>query len=156
LLLAAELHAPLPADPRSAGTDGADLTTADDPRSWRYDRTTAPGFPLPELVTVASRVITDEADALHAALEDFSNAPQPGCPWNQDDKTVSDHASPHAEGQGKLLLYARHQAMLIYVNAYDHLLIVRQDLHYEHKIPWSRGGTDTVNSIQLLCGPCNL
>jgi hypothetical protein len=87
-----------------------------------------PGFPLPELVTVASRVITDEADALRAALEDFSNAPQPGCPWNQDDKTVSDHASPHAEGQGKLLLNARHQAMLIYVNAYDHLLTLARDL----------------------------
>jgi hypothetical protein len=66
--------------------------------------------------------------ALRAALEDFSKAPQPGCPWNQDDKTVSDHASPHAEGQGKLLLYARHQAMLIYVNAYDHLLTLARDL----------------------------
>ena len=30
-----------------------------------------------------------------------------------------------------------------------------QDLHYDHKIPWSRGGTNTVNNIQLLCGRCN-
>jgi hypothetical protein len=30
-----------------------------------------------------------------------------------------------------------------------------EDLHYDHKIPWSRGGTNTVNNIQLLCGPCN-
>ena len=29
------------------------------------------------------------------------------------------------------------------------------DLHYDHKIPWSRGCTNTVNNIQLLCGPCN-
>jgi hypothetical protein len=29
------------------------------------------------------------------------------------------------------------------------------DLHYDHKIPWSRGGTNTVNNIQLLCGSCN-
>jgi hypothetical protein len=29
------------------------------------------------------------------------------------------------------------------------------DLHYDHKVPWSRGGTNTVNNIQLLCGPCN-
>ncbi len=152
LLLVAELRAPLPADPapharksarcrlrladpRSAGTDGVDLTTAGDPRSWRYDRTTAPGFPLPELVTVANRVITDEADALRAALEDFSNAPQPGCPWNQDDKTVSDPASPHAEGQGKLLLNARHQAMLIYVNAYDHLHTLARDLGGDGAMP---------------------
>jgi hypothetical protein len=30
-----------------------------------------------------------------------------------------------------------------------------EDLHYDHKIPWSRGGTNTTNNIQLLCGRCN-
>ena len=30
-----------------------------------------------------------------------------------------------------------------------------EDLHFHHKIPWSRGGTNTVNNIQLLCGLCN-
>jgi 5-methylcytosine-specific restriction endonuclease McrA len=30
-----------------------------------------------------------------------------------------------------------------------------QELHYDHVIPWSRGGANTVNNIQLLCGPCN-
>ena len=30
-----------------------------------------------------------------------------------------------------------------------------EDLHYDHKIPWSRGGANTVNNIQLLCGRCN-
>jgi hypothetical protein len=30
-----------------------------------------------------------------------------------------------------------------------------EELHYDHKIPWSRGGTNTVNNIQLLCGRCN-
>jgi HNH endonuclease len=29
------------------------------------------------------------------------------------------------------------------------------DLHFDHKVPYSRGGTNTVNNIQLLCGPCN-
>ena len=30
-----------------------------------------------------------------------------------------------------------------------------EDLHFDHKVPWSRGGTNTVNNIQLLCGGCN-
>jgi 5-methylcytosine-specific restriction endonuclease McrA len=30
-----------------------------------------------------------------------------------------------------------------------------EDLHFDHKVPWSRGGTNTVNNIQLLCGRCN-
>ena len=30
-----------------------------------------------------------------------------------------------------------------------------EDLQYDHKVPWSRGGSSTVNNIQLLCGSCN-
>lgn len=31
-----------------------------------------------------------------------------------------------------------------------------RNLHYDHVIPWSGGGLDTVQNLQLLCGPCNL
>ena len=30
-----------------------------------------------------------------------------------------------------------------------------ENLHYDHVIPWSKGDANTVNNIQLLCGPCN-
>ena len=30
-----------------------------------------------------------------------------------------------------------------------------KELHFDHVIPWSKGGPSTVGNIQLLCGTCN-
>ena len=93
------------------------------------------GIPLPELVLVANRVLTEEAEALRTALEDFSNAPQSGCPWEQDDQAVSDPVGPEAQGMAGLLRSARHQAVLVYVNAYDHLLTLGRILGGDGAMP---------------------
>jgi hypothetical protein len=65
-------------------------------------------------------------------LEDFSNAPQPGCPWELGGKAISDQVDPEAHGRAELLRYARHQAVLIYVNAYDHLLALGR-IRFRHR-----------------------
>jgi hypothetical protein len=94
-----------------------------------------PGFPLPELVRVANRVLIEEAKDLRAALDDFSNAPRPGSPWKQDDKAVSDYTGPEGQGRAVLLRHTRHQSALIYVNAYDHLMTLGRVLGGDGAMP---------------------
>lgn len=93
------------------------------------------GFPLPELVLVSNRVLTEEAEALRAAMEQFASAPRPGSPWIQDDEAFPDRADPAAQGRATVLLYARHQASLIYVNAWDHQVTLARILGGDGTMP---------------------
>ncbi len=87
-----------------------------------------PGQQLPELVWVAHQVVTEEAEALRAALGAFSDSPQPGCPFGLDHSAWSPAVGPQAEARGRLFGLAVHQAVLIYVNAYDHMLTLGRAL----------------------------
>ena len=93
-------------------------------------------MPLPQIVRVARQCVIDEAEALRSALEDFSKAPRPGSPSELDSKAWSPHAGPGARDRAALLGLTQHQAVLTYINAYDHM--------------WSLGrllGTDGAMSL---------
>lgn len=68
-------------------------------------------------------------------MEHFGGAPQAGSPWTQDDEAVADRADPIAQGRATVLRYARHQASLIYVNAWDHLIILARVLGGDGAMP---------------------
>ncbi len=88
------------------------------------------------MVLVSNRVLTEEADALRAAIEKFGSAPLPGSPWTQDDDAVANRdADPVTEGRYKVLVYARHQAKLVYVNAWDHLITLARILGGDGAMP---------------------
>jgi hypothetical protein len=56
-------------------------------------------------------------------------------PWEQDMQAWSNPAGPEEEGRAKLLLYTRHQAALISVNAYDHMLTLARALGGDGAMP---------------------
>lgn len=88
----------------------------------------APKQRLPELVWVLHQVIIEAATTLRAALEGFSGSPQPGCAHELDRATWSDATGPQAAAWLRLLDLTQHQAVLIYVNAYDHMLTLGRTL----------------------------
>ena len=84
---------------------------------------------------VANRALTEEAAALRSAMDAFAGAPQSGSPWQQDEQAFSARSTSVADGRAKLLLYARHQAALIYVNAWDHLITLARILGGDGAMP---------------------
>jgi hypothetical protein len=77
-------------------------------------------------------------------MEQFSSAPQPGSPWTQDDEAVTDHADPNAQGRATVLRYARHQASLIYINAWDHLVTLARVVGGDGAMPLFSQATVSV------------
>jgi hypothetical protein len=64
----------------------------------------------------------------------------PGAPGERNSRVI-----PQAV---KIAVSVRDQGKCVQCGSAD-------DLHFDHKVPWSRGGANTINNIQLLCGPCN-
>lgn len=79
--------------------------------------------PLPHLASKSRRAIELEARALKAALDEYaSGTPRPGCPY-QADMTAARRASSRVrKARQQLLASGQHQARLMLVNAYDHLV----------------------------------
>lgn len=42
-----------------------------------------------------------------------------------------------------------------YCHGYPGLCGSTMDPHFDHIVPWSKSGADTVGNLQILCGPCN-
>jgi hypothetical protein len=93
------------------------------------------GESLPRLVTIAGQTVLEEAGALREALSAFSEAPQPGCPAELDQKTWSDQTVPSATGRSRLLNLTMHLAVLVYANAYDHLFTLGRALGGDGSMP---------------------
>jgi len=73
-------------------------------------------------VWVSHQAVIEEAEALRSALDEFSSSPQPGCPYELDRQAWANATGPQAEARALLLGFTQHQAVLMYVNAYDHML----------------------------------
>ena len=65
----------------------------------------------------------------------MAGAPQPGSPWTRDDEAVADHADRLMQARATVLRHARHQASLIYVNAWDHLITLARILGGDGAMP---------------------
>lgn len=85
---------------------------------------------------------------------------RPGQPYPKDllsaePSIAPSHDAPMGERNSRVIP----QDVKIAVAARDHGRCRQcgstDDLHFDHVIPWSKGGANTVNNIQLLCGRCN-
>jgi hypothetical protein len=108
-------------------------------------------------LTRQRQVLGDDERKLNAALQQLEAriaALREGRPWHPSPLRLSSDV-PKGERNSRVIP----QDVKIAVSARDGGRCRRcgstEELHFDHVIPWSKGGANTVNNIQLLCGPCN-
>lgn len=98
-------------------------------------RSSEPDGTLPTLVTKSQRAIELETEALPAAVRDFAESPQPGCPHDRDNTAWKQAHHQHGTGLRRLMGLGQHQARLMYANAYDHLVTMGRVLGSDGRMP---------------------
>jgi hypothetical protein len=116
--------------------------------------------PPPTLIRVTLIVVTRILERLQESLrnaqsQDLSEQPYDHDPLMRPPPIITDIPEPVGERHKRVIP----QAVKIAVSARDGGRCRKcgstQQLHFDHVIPVSRGGANTVANIQLLCGPCN-
>lgn len=96
-------------------------------------------------LAVAEQRLQAKIDAM-TGIPGYARPSNPGVPGS--DAPVGERTSREVPQDVKIAVAARDGGRCRQCGS-------TQDLHYDHVVPWSRGGTNTVANIQLLCGPCN-
>jgi len=75
------------------------------------------------------------------------DVPPPGAPWERNSRSIPQDV--------RIAVSVRDQGRCVCQGCALHRgpCGSTEDLHFDHKIPYSRGGANTVANIQLLCGP---
>jgi HNH endonuclease len=116
--------------------------------------------PPPTLISMTLIVVTRVLERLQESLrnaqpQDPSEQPYDHDPLMRRPQIITDIPEPVGERHRRVIP----QAVKIAVSARDGGRCRKcgstQQLHFDHVIPVSRGGANTVANIQLLCGPCN-
>lgn len=146
------------------GEEDRGFIVRDTRASTRMERKASPYAPEPKVVEEGPQVRQSghtwgqyPQRYLEKHPGDFIRARTRGVPVNPPEPPEPPPLPPGAPGE-------RHsrkipQDVLIAVSVRDQGRCVScgatTDLHFDHKIPWSRGGTNSENNIQLMCGSCN-
>jgi hypothetical protein len=142
------------------GEEDRGFTVRDTRASTRMERKASPRAPEPKVVEEAPHVQQSGhtwGQYPQRRPDYFMRAQARAVPVNPPDPPPPPPLPPGAPGE-------RHsrkipQDVLIAVSVRDQGRCVScgatTDLHFDHKIPWSRGGTNSEYNIQLMCGSCN-